>query len=442
MLAPLLFAFYVADMLKGVSSTKYKFADDATLYTEGESGQEVVDTMQNDVHKINTWTKKWRFKVNCSKQKTELMAINFEPSINQTIYLGSKALEYVGDSKVLGLWIDNELTWNHQVSATTSKLWYQWMNIKKLTHHNRGLKMETVVKLVKIAILPILFYCAPVWLSNKVGKFQDLWYNILKSATGSSFKPDLKKLEIICSLPPLDIQVRAITIKFLIKNLVTHEEDVFTKAINAHDNARRHFVKKHVQYVKQYYAHGADVRSARIIDLETYQNTKYTKTTIWNYVRMEWMQRIRQEYDSEEVFDWQGLIAPKPMKLTLPRKTEVLLFNLLHGHLPSNQFLWKLSQVESPLCACLKEIETPEHMLFHCILNENSRSEQLKDMNGWHLSGWLVKTSDRSKRQLVVTFKQDLKRLLNHILVNRFKNETRVKKYMLQKESDDGNDDN
>jgi len=53
-LAPLLFIFYIAEMLDETNSEKYKFADDATLYTEQATKEAVTFEMQKDMTALYT----------------------------------------------------------------------------------------------------------------------------------------------------------------------------------------------------------------------------------------------------------------------------------------------------------------------------------------------------------------------------------------------------
>ena len=99
----------------------YKFADDATLYSEQSTKEAAILAMQNDMNKLYDWVSKWRFKVNCQRGKTEMIAINFTPSESDSLFFGENKVEFVKESKILGVWIDGELSWKRQISETRSK---------------------------------------------------------------------------------------------------------------------------------------------------------------------------------------------------------------------------------------------------------------------------------------------------------------------------------
>ena len=294
--------------------------------------------------------------------------------------------------------------------------------------------METVIRLFKISVLPLLFYCAPVWLERKVTMFDDLWYDMLKTATGSTFKPDKDKLEAICGIPPLDLQVKGIVIKFLIKNLLNHDNDIFKESISECTENYRHFVNQHSQYLKQYIAVGNGMRSANRICLQEYSDIKYTKTSIWNYISNEWKNRLVQKVDTEEDINWISLIQPTTMRTRLPRHLEVLLINLMHGHFPGNKFMWNLSQVPSPLCPRKTSIETGSHILFECSLYSENRSMDITNGNFNELIRKLMDNQPENKESNNI-LKSELKVLLQEIYRKRFKGELRIKKYMIREDT-------
>ena len=272
-------------------------------------------------------------------------------------------------------------------------LWAKWIALKKYCCTSAGLKLPTIIRLIKVAILPILLYCAPAWLGRNVNEFKDLWYDILKTATGSTFKPNEEKLQIMCSLPPLDLQIKNVIVKFLIKNYMIHIPDLLTKEIEDCTNTRGNiFVNHHLTYLKQYISDQVGTRSTHSVQLQDYMyNLHYTKQTMWRFTEKQWKQRTSDlEQLPNELVHWPSLIANKTMRMNYPRKLEVLLLNLLHSHFPGNKFLWNIGQVNSPQCKCEKNMETAHHILFECELYNNNRSKHLSDLDTKQFSLYLV----------------------------------------------------
>ena len=367
-LAPLLFIFYISEMLKEVKSDKYKFADDASLFTEKSDKASAIKGMQEDMNLIYAWVKKWRFRINCQKGKTEIMAVNFNPLETDKLFMGENQVEFVKESKILGVWIDANLSWKRQISETRSKAWYAWKKIKNLCSKYYGLKLATIINLVKISVLSTLLYCAPVWADSMEEHFKDLWYSIVKVATGATCKPSKAKLEVLCSLPPLEIQIKGIITKFLIKNYMNHENDLLVEEIDSNVESRGHFIAKHGRYVKEYLGSRQEdsARSSHRLNLKDYRDSEiaeYTESSMWNFTQSQWTRQINRWQEGER---FNELLSIKTTRTPCTRATEVYLLSLIHGRVSLNKFLFKLKLTDSPLCSCGKADEDPTHVVFEC----------------------------------------------------------------------------
>ena len=106
--------------------------------------------------------------MNVKPGKTEAMIINSKDKQLNSLWYGDTELCYVENSKVLGLWLDNKLSWKKQISVTRGKVWHAWFEIRKLCNQHGGLRISTIVNLIKIMVLSRMFYCAPVWLYESI----------------------------------------------------------------------------------------------------------------------------------------------------------------------------------------------------------------------------------------------------------------------------------
>lgn len=296
-----------------------------------------------------------------------MIAINFTPCESDKLFLGENQVEFVKESKILGVWIDKDLSWKRQINDTRSKAWFAWKKIKNLCSKNNGLKLATIVNLVKISVLPTMLYCSPVWGDRNANEFKDLWYDILKTATGASCKPSQAKLEVLCSLIPLDITIKNIITKFWIKNYMDHEEDILTTEIRKSIADRGHFVYKHGQYVKEYISerlgklngsHRLNLSEHRFNEIAT-----YTKTTMWIHSKTQWENKLKTSNEEE---NFSNFLSSKSMRTPCSRSNEVYLLSLMHGKIALNSFLYKLKLVNSPMCTCGKDEENSYHVLFQC----------------------------------------------------------------------------
>lgn len=81
----------------------------------------------------------------------------------------------------------------------------------------------------------------------------------MKVAVGAGFHPSRTKLELITGVPPLDIIVKLIAVKFILKALSSNHHDLLRKRIIEIDNwtgtsrqLYKHSLKCHIASVKQY----------------------------------------------------------------------------------------------------------------------------------------------------------------------------------------------
>jgi hypothetical protein len=68
---PLLFIFFINDIVTDIQSTIKLFADDTSLYLIVDDLNETADSLNNDLTKIHDWATKWLVTFNA--QKTETM---------------------------------------------------------------------------------------------------------------------------------------------------------------------------------------------------------------------------------------------------------------------------------------------------------------------------------------------------------------------------------
>ena len=134
-LSPLLFIIYVADLLspKDLPTTisgdlhGYKYADDGSILVVAKSTTACYSIMQKTCNYLENWCKKWRLRINCSKNKTESIIMKSKDSqitVVPKLKIGPQEIQYVNKSKVLGVLIDNDLKFDQHAKATLSNCWY------------------------------------------------------------------------------------------------------------------------------------------------------------------------------------------------------------------------------------------------------------------------------------------------------------------------------
>jgi hypothetical protein len=145
-LGPLLFSIYINDLPLYISSGKCDMlADDTTIHTSGKDAPSIAATLQSSASDIVEWTHLNHMSLNPLKTKYMILTTRQKrqriSSPPTHILIGNQQIDEVSNHKVLGVTIDNNLTWGphiHNLCKSTAKKVYQSAKIKKfLTFHAR-----------------------------------------------------------------------------------------------------------------------------------------------------------------------------------------------------------------------------------------------------------------------------------------------------------------
>ena len=135
---PLLFFIYINDLPLHIPSAQCDMsADDTTIHTSGQDVPAITSVLQSCLSDVVEWThlnpmspnsSKKRYMILTTRQKRQLL---HSPSAHLSV--GNKQITEVSDHKVLGVTIDNNLTWGPHIRdlcKTTAKEVYQSSKIK------------------------------------------------------------------------------------------------------------------------------------------------------------------------------------------------------------------------------------------------------------------------------------------------------------------------
>ena len=122
LLGPRLFITYVNDLPDNIRSDEvYMCADDTTIYTIGNTTDEVAIALQVILDQLQNWCHKNRLIIH--EGKCDAVLLDTKPFIGplKPLVWGDKTIEYRSFSVCLGIAIDERLSWaNHVKSVSTS----------------------------------------------------------------------------------------------------------------------------------------------------------------------------------------------------------------------------------------------------------------------------------------------------------------------------------
>ena len=418
-LSPLLFIVFIADLLnmQGLSAkviesaSAYKFADDGTVSVIGSTIEDCHTYMQDICKSLNKWCKKWRLIINCDKNKTEAIILkhskkSITPKVPQLV-IGGKQIDYVKKTKVLGVILDEELSFVHHATDKLKSCWFTWYNLTLNTTRTRGLNIASLLLLFKSIILTKLLYASTVWLQPNLHIFRDFWARAILKISGAQYYPPKIVTEIALGLPPLKLMSDIINIKFILKCMTA---DVNMKSlIYQLEESPLHPYHSHIRYTKEYITWKSNeqrnVRSRSISLIENSYNTFiYRKNDMEQYMYSVWTKQLHNSLDDNFLANNDTIlleVSPHKMLFTASstRQIDTNIMDFIHGHsLRFKNFAKTVKRTTTHVCIlCHKHKDSPIHQLFYCeYLNGVERIEILDQFNeeSAHYQFKLISTQD------------------------------------------------
>ena len=184
-LGPLLFTILISDMRVSIWNGSYiTYADDTNLYFESppEKMNETLITAGEVLSKVAKYCSDNCLRLNEGKSK--YMFIGTRPGINKInnmdlndLKINNVPMERLTDAKILGVNINEVMSWRKQVNSCVSKA---MSNFFQMGRYKRFLNQESKIKLCESIVLSQFNYCDVVYsnldnfLKDKIQKIQNL----------------------------------------------------------------------------------------------------------------------------------------------------------------------------------------------------------------------------------------------------------------------------
>ena len=406
-LSPVLFKLYLLDILEEFNGRSdisiLKFADDGSVIISQKTSEKCIQSLEQVMESLKHWSSRWRMKINCQKNKTEFIcfgtAENNADQIPLTIKLGHEDIRKVEETKVLGVMVDSKLSYLAHSQMILKRLLGKWATICKYSNNRWGFSQKVITQISRTLILTIMHYAGLVWINSKnMEEIEQLWYRIVKAATGAVFNLRKSIAEVINGIPPINIQNRVNKIKHYLKlNINPSPEDKVREFIETcySQQLRKKIPPELIYSLKesfrflswksemcpnQFTENDKTIIVNKSMHEYLHLTTKacsYTKNLISKYTEKIWYSSIKNELNMDGLY-----YIPKPSCAMLPvpanttREQEVVLMSLMYSNNLFNSFLYRHTYlVESPLCRrCKQQEETPYHIILEC----SDKSEEAK----------------------------------------------------------------
>jgi hypothetical protein len=155
-LGPLLFAFVISTLTPSSNNNNmyYKYADDLTILSKAN--------LQEELNHIENWCKENSMTINIEKTKIIHFCSNKNNNCCDSYYtLYNQRIDYVNESKLLGLIISNDLKWNSFVNNSVKKASKLVFLIVQLKRAN--VSKDNLWKIYNIFIRCHLTYACLAW---------------------------------------------------------------------------------------------------------------------------------------------------------------------------------------------------------------------------------------------------------------------------------------
>ena len=164
-LGPLLYSIFVNDMPYVLKNTGMGiYADDTTMYASSKSIEHVNMMLQQELNLVSEWIIENKLKLNVKKTKCMVVGSNYALRTDKTLSLSLQdaTIEQVKEVKLLGVIIDETLSWSTQIKNTVGRMCNGIYAIRRSAH----LLNDTTIKLViQSLVLSNLDYCPVIWSS-------------------------------------------------------------------------------------------------------------------------------------------------------------------------------------------------------------------------------------------------------------------------------------
>ena len=153
-------SFAIFDLVKVLENCSgILFADDTTLYKSHKNLRYLVWSVNQDLEKISDWFRANKLTLNAKKTVSMLFSPN-QKRCKYELFINSELVKNVEYTKFLGVWIDNNLNWQHHLIKLYTKL---KQGIGMLRQANRFLDLNTKKILYYAQFYSHLNYCISVW---------------------------------------------------------------------------------------------------------------------------------------------------------------------------------------------------------------------------------------------------------------------------------------
>ena len=220
-MGPLCFLILINDALTDTPH-RWKYVDDSTISFPINTKQPDYSPLQTTLNNLMTWTEVNKVTINHNKTVVMHFCTSSRAVDQPQLSVGIHPLQVVRSTKLLGVTVDDQLTWKQHVNNIIRTASFKLYMLRRL--RSLGTPAKELCGVYTTFILPSLMYCSPVWSSSltltqkqQLERVQKRACRIILGPAYQSYTDALTTL----SLPQLSQRHLQALVKFG-ENLLTH----------------------------------------------------------------------------------------------------------------------------------------------------------------------------------------------------------------------------
>ena len=159
-MGPILFNIFLNDLLTTLENSEiYNFADDNTISSISKEKQALLTTLEKDSEKAIDWFRRNNMIVKPEKFQSMILKRSGNSDVH-TIEIDGNKIETTNSVDLLGIHIDNKLTFDDHIFTLCNKASMQLNAIGRLKHYLGKKELEVIVNSF---IYSNFNYCPLVW---------------------------------------------------------------------------------------------------------------------------------------------------------------------------------------------------------------------------------------------------------------------------------------
>lgn len=232
-LSPILFNLYMSTLPLPTGNIKIiTYADDGTVLLSGQHIEPICRELNVYLDRISQWFKARNLQISPSKSSATIFTTwSNEYSKELDIRIDGQRVPTVKNPKILGVTMDNGLTWTAHKDNLKKKLHERNNLLKSLASTSWGVDKETVCTTYKALGQSLLNYAAPIWSpsmsASNMAELQTCQNTALRVATGCIKMTPVDHLHAETKILPVGPHCDMLSKQFLVKTQkISHPNNI------------------------------------------------------------------------------------------------------------------------------------------------------------------------------------------------------------------------